>query len=272
MRRGAATTSRALEEQAKASEQVSRESQNLARQIAGVSKAMSEQSVAATQVAATTRSMSRQSDQVAKGAAEQARAARDMTTSIESISKDVGSITRSNRVHLDSSSKVLNAISEIRQVTTRNAASAKSLSGGASGLGDRAERLAELMNNMEAGNRSNGNPTGQRKQKKQGVSRECEFEFRRCIYNRQRSHRSGVGSGPRTTDAHQFRPGFWPFFDGRHSRSGNSRLDQALQTDTAGGRRHGSRSRVSPLLDRMPSANVFCALSGNAPARHDRPT
>ena len=168
MRRGAATTSRALEEQAKASEQVSRESQNLARQIAGVSKAMSEQAVAATQVAATTRSMSRQSDQVAKGAAEQARAARDMTTSIESISKDVGSITRSNRVHLDSSSKVLNAISEIRQVTTHNAASAKSLSGGASGLGDRAERLAELMNNMEAGNRSNGNPTGRKKAKKAG--------------------------------------------------------------------------------------------------------
>ena len=147
---------------------VSGVSKNLARMFAGYTNALWELAGGARLGEPTTRSMSRQSDQVAKGAAEQARAARDMTTSIESISKDVGSITRSNRVHLDSSSKVLNAISEIRQVTTRNAASAKSLSGGASGLGDRAERLAELMNNMEAGNRSNGNPTGRKKAKKAG--------------------------------------------------------------------------------------------------------
>jgi len=176
MRRGAISSSRALDEQARASEQVSNESTSLARQIASVSKAMSEQSVSISQVAATTKKMGRLSEQVAKGMSEQSRAARDMSTSIDSISKDVRTMTRANRNHLDHSGQVLKGITDIREVTLQNAANARSLTNGANDLTERAHRLAELMVSMETGNQS-GNPSNgnsgkgtRRSAKKSGTS------------------------------------------------------------------------------------------------------
>jgi len=177
MRRGAISSSRALDEQAKASEQVSSESMSLARQIASVSKAMSEQSLSISQVAATTKKMGRLSEQVARGMSEQSRASRDMTTSIDSISKDVRTITKANRNHLDYSGQVLKGITDIRKVTMQNAANAQSLTTGATGLTERARRLAELMFGMETGdvpeNPSNGNAVkGLRKRTKKAGNSE----------------------------------------------------------------------------------------------------
>jgi methyl-accepting chemotaxis protein len=133
---------------------------------------MAEQSTAAAQVASTTKMMSRQSDQVSKGVTEQARAAREVTAAIEGISKDVGAITRANRSHLESSGKALAAIDEIRQVATRNAASAKSLSSSASTLTQNARNLADLMNGTGVGNQSNGNasPAIRKRTKRMGSS------------------------------------------------------------------------------------------------------
>ena len=129
---------------------------------------MGEQSVAAAQVATSTKSMRKQSDQVSKGMSEQARAAKEMTIAIKSISKDVALIGRANREHLESASNVLNGIKEVQQVATKNAANAKLADDGPSGLGERAEQLAELMNNMEAGTVQRQSRTGRRKSKKAG--------------------------------------------------------------------------------------------------------
>ena len=138
---------------------------------------MSEQTVSISQVAATTKKMGRLSEQVAKGMSEQSRAARDMTTSIDSISKDVRAITGANRDHLDHSGQVLKGITDIRKVTMQNAANAQSLATGATGLTERARRLAELMVSMEtgipSGNPSNGNSSkGPRKSAKRAGNSE----------------------------------------------------------------------------------------------------
>jgi methyl-accepting chemotaxis protein len=156
MRRGAASTSRALEEQVTAGEQVSKEAERLVRQIAGVSRAVSEQAVAAAQITTATQSMRQQSDQVAKAMSEQTRAARDMTSAIQNVSKEVGHITFSNRQHLDSSEKVLGTLNDIRQISERNAQSVHATLSGTTDLNERARQLAEIMDSMSAGDASDG--------------------------------------------------------------------------------------------------------------------
>jgi methyl-accepting chemotaxis protein len=96
-----------------------------------------------------------------------------MTTAIENISKDVRSITRANRNHLEYSDRVLKGVTDIRNVTMQNAVSAQSLAREATGLTDRARRLAELMVRVEGGNPgipTNGNEVKgpRRKTKKAG--------------------------------------------------------------------------------------------------------
>src|SRR5687768_5720525 len=151
MRRGAATTSRALEEQATAGEQVSKESERLARIIAGVSRAMGEQAVAATQITTAANSMRQQGDQLAKAIAEQARAARDMTAATTSSSKDVGLITRSNRQHLTSAEQALGTLTDICQVTERNAQGVKATLSGTANLIERARQLTTIVEGVDAG-------------------------------------------------------------------------------------------------------------------------
>ena len=153
MRRGAASTSRALEEQVTAGEQVSKESGRLARMIAGVSKAMGEQATAATQITTAAHDMRRQSGEVAKAMNEQARAARDMTTATESISKEIGLITRSNRQHLTSAEQVLGRLTDIRQITERNAQGVKATLRGTDNLIERARQLTSILGDAKAGQR-----------------------------------------------------------------------------------------------------------------------
>ena len=150
MRRGAASTSRALEEQATAGEQVSKEAQRLARQIAGVSKTMGEQAVASSQITTAAQSMRQQSDQVVKSMSEQARAARDMIAATQNISKEIGLITRSNRQHLDSSEQVLGTLTEIRQITERNAQGVNATLSGTARLTEHARQLVGIMDNISA--------------------------------------------------------------------------------------------------------------------------
>ena len=146
MRRGAATTSRALAEQATAGEQVSKEAERLARMIAGVSRAMGEQATAATQITTAANSMRQQGDQLAKAIGEQARAARDMTAATTNISKEIGLITRANRQHLISAEQVLGTLADIRHITERNAQGVKATLSGTTNLIERARQLAEIVN------------------------------------------------------------------------------------------------------------------------------
>ncbi|HEX8117254.1 MAG TPA: hypothetical protein VF521_08280, partial [Pyrinomonadaceae bacterium] len=137
------------EEQATAGQQVSKESERLARMVAGVSKAMGEQAAAAAQITTAAHDMRQQSEQVARAVGEQARAARDMTTAVQSVSKEIGLITRSNRQHLSSAEQVLGALTEIRQITERNARGVKATLSGTTSLIERAQQLAELVGDAE---------------------------------------------------------------------------------------------------------------------------
>jgi hypothetical protein len=95
--------------------------------------------------------MRQQSDQVAKAMSEQARAARDMTAAIENVSKEVGRITLSNRQHLDSSEKILGTLTDIRQITERNAQGVNATLSGTTNLNERARQLVEIMDSMSTG-------------------------------------------------------------------------------------------------------------------------
>jgi len=95
---------------------------------------------------------------------EQARAARDMTNASQSISKEIGRITRSNRQHLTSAEQVLGTLTDIRQITERNARGVKTTLSGTTDLTARAEQLAELVGGTGSGRAGeNGRPRRQKK-------------------------------------------------------------------------------------------------------------
>jgi methyl-accepting chemotaxis protein len=132
---------------------------------------MGEQATAATQITSAAHSMRQQGDQLAKAIDEQARAARDMTVATTNISKEIGLITRSNRQHLTSAKQVLGTLTDIRQITERNAQGVKATLSGTTNLIERAQQLAEIVNDStteqsgengarqsSARPRANGNP------------------------------------------------------------------------------------------------------------------
>ena len=152
MRRGVATTARALGEQAVAGDQVSKEAIQLARQISEINKAVSEQANASAEIATATQNMRLQSDQVTKAMREQARTSREMSVAVTTVSKEALRITNANRDHLDAADRIRNGVSELRQITNRNAEGVKATLTSTSGLADRARRLGEITDSMIGGN------------------------------------------------------------------------------------------------------------------------
>jgi methyl-accepting chemotaxis protein len=134
MRRGAINTSRALGEQATAGEQVSKETERLSLQIAGVTRAIGEQARAAAEISTATKSMSQQSLQVAKAMEEQTRSVTDMTRATQSVAKEIAFIARSNREHLGGAQKIQDTLTDIRAITERNARGVKATLGRSEGL------------------------------------------------------------------------------------------------------------------------------------------
>src|SRR3954470_6285047 len=112
---------------------------------------MTEQAAAATQITSAAHSMRQQGDQLARAIDEQARAARDMTTATTNISKEIGLITRSNRQHVTSAEQVLATLTDIRQITERNAQGVKATLSGTTNLIARAQQLAEIVNGAALG-------------------------------------------------------------------------------------------------------------------------
>jgi hypothetical protein len=95
--------------------------------------------------------MRQQSEQVAKAISEQARAARDMTAATQNVSKEVGRITLSNRGLLNSSKNVLGTLTEIRQITERNAQGVNATLSGTANLSEYARRLVGITDGISAG-------------------------------------------------------------------------------------------------------------------------
>jgi methyl-accepting chemotaxis protein len=145
VRRGAATTARALSEQTTAGEQISRGAGELQRLAASLATAVKDQAKVTGDVATAADGMRVQSEQAARAVKEQARTMRDMIVSAQSTAKQIKLITKANIEHSTVSSSLLRSVSEIRQITDRNANGVKETRGGTDDLLRRAQALVALV-------------------------------------------------------------------------------------------------------------------------------
>ena len=90
-------------------------------------------------------------EQVARAMNEQARAGQDMTSAAQSTSKQIALITRANREHSVVATKILSDLSDIREITDRNAAGVKDTQRAATSLLARAQTIGELVDQMADG-------------------------------------------------------------------------------------------------------------------------
>ena len=86
-----------------------------------------------------------QSEQAARAVKEQARTMREMISSAQSTAKQIKLITKANAEHSVVSSSLLHSVSEIRQITDRNASGVKETRGGTDDLLRRAQALTALV-------------------------------------------------------------------------------------------------------------------------------
>jgi methyl-accepting chemotaxis protein len=155
MRKGAATTARAVAEHATGAEEVSKAAQGLTRLIGSVARAMTEQAAAATQITAAVDSMRRQSEEAARALAEQARAMRDISAASTNTAKQIKRIGVSNKDHVTGAARVVERLKDIRSITDRNARGVKATRGGTSDLLRHAEALVGELQSR-AGRRPRG--------------------------------------------------------------------------------------------------------------------
>jgi methyl-accepting chemotaxis protein len=145
LRRNAATTARAMAEQATAGEQISRSAEDLRRNISGVTKAMAEQATAMQQISTASESMRVQADQASRALKEQTRTMREMTNATESTAKQIKLITNANREHSTVSAALVETLGEVRRIAERNASGVKQTRGGTDDLVRRADAFVSRV-------------------------------------------------------------------------------------------------------------------------------
>jgi methyl-accepting chemotaxis protein len=156
MRRGAANTSRALAEQATATEEIGRSAAELHRLISGTTKAMTEQASAINEISAAAEGMRVQSEQVSRATADQAKTMRGMTSESQNVAKQITLIAKANVEHSAAAADLLVSVNEVRRITDRNAAGVKQTRGGTDDLRRRAQALAALVERPAPARKSNG--------------------------------------------------------------------------------------------------------------------
>jgi methyl-accepting chemotaxis protein len=130
---------------------------------AQVANAVKEQAKASAEVATAADGMRVQSEQASRAVKEQLRTMREMTTAAQSTAKQVKLITKANVEHSTVSSTLLRSVSEIRQITDRNATGVKETRGGTDDLLRRAQALTALVDRPAQAARPNGRaPRGHR--------------------------------------------------------------------------------------------------------------
>jgi hypothetical protein len=102
---------------------------------------------------------------------EQGRTSHEMSTAVGNVSKEALRVTNTNRNHLDSADRVRSAVTELRQITSRNADGVKETLTSTSGLAIRARELGEIMDSIVGDQAANGNQTGKTKATKTSNSR-----------------------------------------------------------------------------------------------------
>jgi methyl-accepting chemotaxis protein len=150
MRRGAATTAKALSEQSVASGQVSVEASRLAANISNISKAMNEQAAGAGEITTAVGAMRQHSEELAKALFEQSRAMRNMTGASSDIAKNITLISNANREHSSSASDILQLVSQARAVADRNIEGVKATVLETAGLLDQALEVTTMIEILDA--------------------------------------------------------------------------------------------------------------------------
>ena len=168
MRRGALATTRALSEQATASDQISKETERLAKLIVSVSREMTEQAAGMTQISTSTEELKQQSEQTARAMKEQSRAVKDVTSSTQNVAKQIRLITAANQEHCVVAERLMTGLPQIGVVARLGSIDAGAQNGHARSS---AEQLsAEKMSQAKAKSTSVGRG-GKRANKRSGGAR-----------------------------------------------------------------------------------------------------
>jgi methyl-accepting chemotaxis protein len=118
---------------------------DLTRMIANVTRAMLEQAAATQQITTAAASMRQQCEQTARATEEQSRAMRDMTTAAQNTARQIARITQANREHSVASGTFLGSLREIRDVTEQNARAGRDTKAGTDDLQRHAHDLTGLL-------------------------------------------------------------------------------------------------------------------------------
>src|ERR1051325_11667362 len=99
---------------------------------------------------------------------EQARAIKEMSDGARAVGKQINLITRANLEHSAASVTILNGLSDIRQITDRNAQGVKDTLRATDGLLERAQALNLVMdglnNNGQAGKKNRNKKKSKKRQ------------------------------------------------------------------------------------------------------------
>jgi methyl-accepting chemotaxis protein len=93
---------------------------------------------------------------------EQARTAHEMAIGVSNISQDVLRVANANRNHLAAADNIRSSVSELRQITTRNADGVNATLTSTSGLANSARELGQIMDSIVSSKNlaANGNEAG----------------------------------------------------------------------------------------------------------------
>jgi methyl-accepting chemotaxis protein len=110
--------------------------------------------------------MRAQTEQLSKAMTEQTRSIKSMSSSAQNVASQINSITLANREHSMTSAAVLNGLTDIRQITERNARGVKDTQRATDSLVDRAQALNAIVNSLTGNGRSGKKARNKKKDKK----------------------------------------------------------------------------------------------------------
>jgi methyl-accepting chemotaxis protein len=127
---------------------------------------MKEQAESARQITDSAESMRVQTEQLAKAMTEQTRSIKDMSSGAQNVARQINLITLANREHSLASAAVLTGLSDIRQITERNAQTVKDTQRATGSLLDRAQSLNAIVDGLTGNGRSGKKARNKKKDKK----------------------------------------------------------------------------------------------------------
>ena len=132
---------------------------------------MKEQAEASGEITTAAESMRTQTDQIAKAMAEQSRAIKEMSDGARNVGKQINLITQANREHSTVSVALLKGLSDIKQITERNAQGVKDTMRGTESLVERARALDSIIDGLTNNGLKNNERAGKKSRNKKKAKR-----------------------------------------------------------------------------------------------------